>query len=112
LELGDIIKNALDAPVEYREGGRTKMASRRELSLRRYVKGALEGNIGSAEAIIKLRAQAPRVGATTTIKVQIDDWLPDHPGQTGEQKTREVAKQGEHASSEWWKRPDTGDGAP
>ena len=105
LAAGEIINNVLNAPAEYRDRGRTKTAARRELILRNYVRLALGGDVRSAEALLKLRAHAQRFGDAGIHTIQMSDWLPDYPGQTGEQKTREFAKQGEAETPEWWKSP-------
>jgi Family of unknown function (DUF5681) len=61
-EIGEVMKGIMDGSVEYREGGRTRKATRRELSVKRHLKRALEGDIGAAEALLKLRAQAQEKG--------------------------------------------------
>jgi hypothetical protein len=85
LEVGEIVKEVLDARVEYHDGGSTRKASRRELSIRRYLKRALKGDVASAKALLQLRSHALRRGDTSILKVQVSDLLPDDPGQTGEQ---------------------------
>lgn len=75
-EVGQVVQTVMDAAVEYREGGRTQKASRRELSVRRHLKNALKGDIGAAEALLKIRAQTQvKQGATTKV-IQICDLLP------------------------------------
>jgi Family of unknown function (DUF5681) len=76
-QLGEVIKSVMDAAVEYHEGGRTKKASRRELSVRRHLKKALKGDVGAAEALLKIRAQAQVKRDATTQVVQICDLLPN-----------------------------------
>ena len=66
----------MGAAVEYREGGRTRKASRWELSVRRHLKNALKGDVGAAEALLKIRAQAQAKRDSTTQVVQICDLLP------------------------------------
>jgi hypothetical protein len=106
LAAGEIINNVLNAPAEYRERGRTKKAARLELTLKTHVQRALNGDVRSAEILLKLRAHAQRFGDTLVHKIQMSDWLPDYPGQTAEQKTRELVRQVETDTPEWWKRPD------
>ena len=48
-------------------------------------------------------AHAQRVGDPGNQIIEVRDWLPDYPGQTGEQKTREFAEQGAAKATEWWK---------
>jgi len=101
--VGDVVDNVLDAPAEYREGGKTKKATRRELTLRNFVRLALRGDVKAAETLLKLRAHAQRFGDARANRIEVKDWLPDYPGQTGEQKTREFAARGEATAPEWWK---------
>jgi hypothetical protein len=107
LAAGDIVNNVLNAPTEYRERGQTKKATRRELTLRNYVRLALRGDVKAAEALLRLRTHAQRFGDAGANRIEVNDWLPDYPGQTGEQKTREFAAQGEAKTPEWWKQPDS-----
>ena len=57
-EIGEVIKTVMNATEEYRESGRTRKASRWELSVRRHLKKAIEGDVGAAEALLKIRVQA------------------------------------------------------
>jgi len=97
----------LNAPAEYRERGQTKKATRRELTLRNYVRLALKGDVKAAETLLRLRAHAQRFGDAGNDRVEVTDWLPDHPGQTGAQKTREFAARGEAKAPEWWKQAES-----
>jgi Family of unknown function (DUF5681) len=105
LAVGEIINNVLNAPAKYREGGQTKKAPRRELTLKTHLQRALNGDVRSAETLLRLRAHAQKSGDALVHKIQMSDWLPDYPGQTAEQKTRESARQVEADVPEWWKRP-------
>jgi hypothetical protein len=107
LAAGDIVNKVLNASAEYRERGQTKKATRRELTLRNYVRLALKGDAKAAETLLRLRAHAQRYGDAGNNKVEVTDWLPDYRGQTGEQKTREFAEQGDAKTPEWWKPSDT-----
>jgi hypothetical protein len=102
---GQIINNVLNASAEYRERGRTKKAARLQLTLKTHVQRALNGDVRSAEILLKLRAHAQRFGDTPVDKIQMSDWLPDYLGQTAEQKTHELVRQVEADTPEWWKRP-------
>jgi hypothetical protein len=104
--VGEIINNVLNSPAEYRERGQTKKAARLALTLKTHVQRALNGDVRSAEILLKLRAHAQRFGDTPVHKIQMSDWLPDYAGQTAEQKTRELVQQVEADTPEWWKRPD------
>ncbi len=101
--IADIIDNVLNGLAEYRERGRTKKARRRELTIKTHVRLALGGNLKSIETILMLRAHAQRSGDTGVRRLEITDWLPDYPGQTGEQKTREFAAQTSVEVPAWWK---------
>jgi len=103
-EVSEIIDNALNATAEYRERGQTKIATRRELTIRTYINRALKGDVKSAETLLKLRAHAQRHGDAGVHRILMPDWLPDHPGQTGEQKTREFAVKNEATLPDWWKQ--------
>jgi hypothetical protein len=86
LAVGDVFDNVLDAPAEYREGGKTKRATRRELTLRNFVRLALSGDVKAAETLLKLRAHAQRFGDARVNRVEVKDWLPDYPGQTASKR--------------------------
>src|ERR1700682_4952884 len=102
-DIAVIINDASNTTIEYRERGRTKKATWQELSFRAQVRRAIGGNLRSMETVIKELAHAQRVGDPGNRTVEVRDWLPDYPGQTGEQKTREFAEQGEAQAPEWWK---------
>jgi hypothetical protein len=82
--VGDVIKDVLNTPVEYREGGQTKNAPRRELALKRHLKRAVEGNVASAAAVLKLRAQAAGKRDAISQVVQFTDLLPVDAAPAGE----------------------------
>jgi hypothetical protein len=105
-DLAAIINSVSSATTQYRERGRTKRATRRELSFRRTLRRALGGNLRSIETVLKDLIHAQRVGDPGNQIVEVRDWLPDYPGQTGEEKTREFAEQGEAKAAEWWKPAD------
>jgi Family of unknown function (DUF5681) len=86
--LGQITSNVLNTSVEYREGGRWKKTPRRELTIKTFVKKALSGSVSAAEMLLKLRSQA-QGGTVGTQRIVVRNWLPDYPGQTGEQKSRQ-----------------------
>jgi hypothetical protein len=60
--LAEIIRTVLNAPIEYRERGRTKVASYRELSLKMLVDKAISGDLDAAELALKILARAERYG--------------------------------------------------
>lgn len=77
VEVAEVIAATMDASEKYREGGQTRKASRWELAVKRHLKRALEGDLGAAEALLKLRAQAQKKRATSGSIVQFCDLLPD-----------------------------------
>lgn len=101
--IADIIETVLNGRAEYRERGRIKKARRAELTIRAHVKLALAGNLKSIEALLMLRTLAQMSSDTGVQRVEITDWLPDYPGQTDEQKTREFAAQASTDTPAWWK---------
>jgi hypothetical protein len=101
--VADVINEVLDGQTEYRERGRTKKAKRRDLTIRAHIRLALTGNIKSIETILMLRTQAQTASDTGVQRIEVTDWLPDYPGQTGEQKTREFAAQDNEDVPAWWK---------
>jgi hypothetical protein len=90
-----IISKVQNTLTAYREGGRTKLASRLELILKKLVNAALGGDPKSADDLFTLRTQAERNNSAKSQKLIIEDWLPDFPGQTGEQKTDAHARENE-----------------
>jgi hypothetical protein len=90
-----IMEDVMNAPIEYREHGVTKTATRRLLSLKKLRNRALAGDVKSAGLFLTMwlheRAHQPR----TTLEITISDWLPDYPGQTAAEKTSQYAARGE-----------------
>jgi hypothetical protein len=101
--IAEIIDNVLNGRAEYRERGRTKKATRRELTIKSHIRRALGGDLKSIEALLLLRAHAKTSGDTGIQRLEIIDWLPDYPGQTGEQKTQEFAARTRGEVPTWWK---------
>ena len=102
LALAERIKTALNAPIEYRERGRTKVATRRELGLKMLVDRAINGDLDAAEQVLKIRARAERYGDLGIDPVLVENWIADYPGQTADQKTSEFAAGRDAAPAEWW----------
>jgi hypothetical protein len=93
--VGEIVSEVQNTPTAYREGGRTKLATRFELLLKKLVNSALEGDARSAAELFALRTQAERNNGAKIEKIIVEDWTPDFPGQTGEQKTDAHARENE-----------------
>jgi hypothetical protein len=81
--------------MTYRERGQTKIAPRRTVSLQALVDRAARGDIGAAEMLLKIRRRAERLGDGSGRVLHIENWLPDHPGQTAEEKM-EALQRGSH----------------
>ena len=105
LALAEIVRSAFATPVTYNENGRAKTVTRLELYLKTLIEQAMRGNIGAAETVLKVRAQAQRSGDAGVDRLKIADWLPDYPGQTAEQKTLDNAGTVDAQPFEWWKQP-------
>jgi hypothetical protein len=86
--LGDIANHVLNTSVEYKEGDRRKKATRHEVMLMGLVKRALSGSVAAAEKLLKLRAHSQNrdVGVQ---QIEVNNWLPDYPGQTREERSRQ-----------------------
>lgn len=82
--VGDIANEVLNTSVEYREGDRRKKATRHELMLKGLIKRALAGNVAAADKLLKLYSQKHDVGVQ---RIELNNWLPDHPGQTAEERS-------------------------
>jgi Family of unknown function (DUF5681) len=89
--LAETIEKVLNAKIEYREGGRTRFATARELSLRMLVDRAAKGDVAAAEHVLKVLERAERNGDVDVTRIEIRDWLPDFPGQSGAQKAEKFA---------------------
>ena len=100
--VGEIVSEVQNTPTAYREGGRTKRATRFELLLKKLVNSALEGDARSAADLFAHRAQAERNNGARIETIIVEDWPPDFPGQTGEQKTRAHARDNENDPTGFW----------
>jgi Family of unknown function (DUF5681) len=99
-----IIRKFQNTPTAYREGGRTRRASRPELALKKLVNSAIEGDVRSAEQLFKLRAKASESSGARSHKFIVEDWIPDFEGQTGQQKTRAHARENEIDPTGSWEQ--------
>jgi hypothetical protein len=93
--ISDIISEVQNALTTYREGERTKRASRFELVLKKLLNSALEGDARSAQELFTILAKAGNSSSAKSQNVIVEDWIPDFEGQTGEQKTRAHARENE-----------------
>jgi hypothetical protein len=102
--VSEIVSEVQNTPTAYREGGRTKLATRFELLLKKLVNSALEGDARSAAELFAHRAQAERNNGSKIEKIIVEDWVPDFPGQTGEQKARAHARENEIDPTGSWEQ--------
>jgi hypothetical protein len=102
--ISHIISKVQNTLTAYREGGRTKRASRLELALKKLVNSALKGDARSAEELFTLRAKASKGSDARSQKFIVEDWVPDFEGQTGEQKTRAHARENEIDPTGFWEQ--------
>jgi hypothetical protein len=102
--VGEIVSEVQNTPTAYREDGRTKLATRFELLLKKLVNAALGGDPKSADDLFRLRTQAERNNGAKMEKIIVEDWVPDFPGQTGEQKTRAHGRENEIDPTGSWEQ--------
>jgi hypothetical protein len=100
-DLTGIIVSVLNAPIEHQEGGQKMTTSAWVLNLRMLVQRAVRGSVDAAMELLKIWIHAGR-SKSGIQRVEVHDWLPDYPGQTAEQKTRDFAQKRNAASVEWW----------
>lgn len=94
--VADRINEVMETTMTYRERGQTKVATRREVSLLMLVDQAAKGNISAAEGVLDVRQRAERHGGGGAKVIRVENWIPDHPEQTAEEKTKAV-EEGRHA---------------
>lgn len=91
MELAAIIRDVLGARIQYREQGHIKGAPRQEVVLKKLIERAVKGHIEAADLVLRVRARAQRFGNADVERLEVSGWLPDYPGQTAEQKSRDFA---------------------
>jgi hypothetical protein len=69
----------LSAEAQYRDQGRTRKTSRLELAIKRHVAAALNGDVGSAAMLLKMRAHGLKLGDTGPTIIRIVNSLPPFP---------------------------------
>jgi Family of unknown function (DUF5681) len=78
-EIGDVVRSFLSAEAQYREKGQTRKTSRLELTIKRHVTAALNGDVGSAVMLLKMRAHAEKRGDIGPLIIRIENALPPMP---------------------------------
>ena len=91
-EIGDVVQSFLSAKAQYREKGRTRKTSRLELAIKRHVTRALNGDVGSAAMLLKMRAHAIRFGDTGALIVRVANSLPHSSTRSTLKKDRDQAQ--------------------
>jgi hypothetical protein len=89
--LAERIGAILDAPIAYKEKGKTKVVARRELTLKLLVDKAVGGDLEAASMALKIRVRAERYRESGVDPIFVENWMPDYPGQTADQKTADAA---------------------
>jgi hypothetical protein len=89
-KFSELIDGVLDSDVEYIEDGQRKTLSRKELAVKQHYQKGMRGSLANIRALLEMRDQAKKSGRAKP-KILIENWMPDRPGQTGEQKTHETA---------------------
>jgi Family of unknown function (DUF5681) len=90
--IGEVVRSFLSVTAQYREKGRTRKTSRLELAIKRHVAAALNGDVGSAAMLLKMRAQALRLGDTGPLIIRIENALPPMPMKSTNKKSRDQAQ--------------------
>ena len=80
------MRSFLSVTAQYREKGRTRKTSRLELAIKRHVTAALNGDVGSAAMLLKMRAQAIKLGDTGPLIIRVENALPPMPYEVDEQQ--------------------------
>jgi hypothetical protein len=65
-EMCEIVDAFLNAPMEYREGGSTKTATRQEIQLKLVVRRAISGDVKAAEQLLQTFDRSRRSGEGST----------------------------------------------
>ena len=101
--LADTIRTVLNAPIEYRERGRIRVATYHELSLKMLVDKAISGDLDAAELALKILARAERYSDPGVDPILVENWMADYPGQSADQKTTAFQAGREATLAEWWR---------
>jgi hypothetical protein len=67
---------------------------------------AIGGDLDAAELAIKILARAERYGDPGFEQILVENWIPDYPGQTANQKTADFAAARDAEPGEWWRSPE------
>src|SRR5580704_7480208 len=89
-QFAELIDGVFGSDVEYFEDGRKKSLSRKELAVKQHLQKGIRGSLANIAALLDLRDEAKK-SRRAKPKIIVENWMPDRPGQTAEQKTRETA---------------------
>jgi hypothetical protein len=89
-QFAELIDGVFGSDVEYFEDGRKKSLSRKELAVKQHLQKGIRGSLANIAALLDLRDEAKK-SRRARPKIIVENWMPDRPGQTAEQKTREAA---------------------
>lgn len=91
MAVADHIDDVLARPMTFREKGRERVGTRAEVVVKVVIDRALAGDLLAAQDLLRVLRQVERNRFAANTRIEITDWLADHPGQTAEQKTQSVA---------------------
>jgi hypothetical protein len=77
------------------------------LTIKAFIEKALKGSVSAAETLLKIRSQRPN-GAVAVQTIELNNWLPDYPGQTGAERSRQHTNEADLGTSEIQQPPDPG----
>ena len=87
-QIGEVVRGFLSGKAQYREKGRTKKTSRLELAIKRHVTAALNGDVGSAAMLLKMRAHGLKFGDTGPLIIT----LVNPPGLVAQRRAQEEGR--------------------
>ena len=101
-KLGDIVENVLHAEMKFQKRGRTKKTTRLEFALKTLINSAVKGDTKSAAMILIMRAHARKHGNLGAKQIiEVENWLPDYPGETGADRTARMRAAQALAANGW-----------
>ena len=68
----EIVHEILTQPLSFRDGGKSKRASRIELMIKSFGAAALKGDVGAAETLLKIREKFEKHPAIEQPKIQLN----------------------------------------
>ena len=77
LDGGKVMRNILNAPINYRDRGKSKKVPRIELMIRKLVAAAVKGDVASARSLLKVCVHAEKYGDTGPTIIRLYNALPD-----------------------------------